>query len=138
MLTSPRIGKLSGSVYWPDGTTPFQGWAEVVLVLPGKNGGQDLWPRLSVFAGYPTIRLPLWTRVPIVDGAFDQGIGLWYNSDILPQGSQYAAYYYDATGTAVGSATSLFTIAAAATAAPQSITVSPTAGSTIPTPREVV
>ena len=129
---------MSGTVYWPDGVTLFNGTAQFVLVVPGENGLQTLWPRLTVDQGYPTVQVPLWTQARILDGVFDQGTALWYNGDIIPHGSTYAAYYYDASGVQVGGPTGLFSVTGATVTPPVSITVSPTAGVTIPTPLAVV
>lgn len=137
-MQQPRSGRLSGTVFWPDGTTLFNGYVAVASVLPVQNGiNAPEWARISILAGYPTLKLPLWTKIRIQDGVFDQGISLWYNEDMRPYGSTYVAYYYDDTGTSVGPVTGQFTIAAAATAIPQSITVTPEAGTTIPSPVEV-
>lgn len=134
---SLRSGKLAGTVYWPDGTTLFNGTAQVVLVVPGQNGAETLWPRLTVDQGYPTVQVPKWTQFKVRDGVFDQGTALWYNGDIVPHGSTYAARYYDSAGVLVGGPTGLFSVAEATVTPPVSITVSPTAGTIIPEPSVV-
>jgi hypothetical protein len=135
-----RSGKLSGTVYYADDVTLFNGYAAIALVVPGQNGEGAVWPRLTVISGYPTTTLPLWTKVPIRDGVFSQNESLWYNSDILPANSRYVAYYYDASGLRVGGPTTLFAVNAASVAPPQDVTIDPSIPSalrTVPEPVEV-
>lgn len=137
---SLRSSKLTGTVTYADGVTPFTGSIKIVLVVPGQNGEAALWPRLTVSNGYPTTTIPLWTSVKITNGSFSQAEGLWYNEDILPQNSRYAAYYYDAAGVQVGGPTSLFAAEGASTTPPTGITIDPSvpsASRTIPSPAEV-
>lgn len=96
-MTPARTSKLAGTVFWPDGTTRFNGHVDIVLMVPGIDGRTQLWPRLSIGQGYPSVEIPQWTRVKITDGVFDQGVALWYNSDIIPHNTKYVAHYYDSS-----------------------------------------
>lgn len=136
-VISPRVGKLTGLVSWPDGT-PFNGYAECALIVPGINGAETPWPRLTGPQGYPTQRLPLWTRIKITEGAFSQDTGLIYNDDIRPFSTRYVAFYYDSAGVQCGGPTPPFIIAGPQVEPNTVISVSPVFGEVIPTPAEVV
>lgn len=140
-MTPARTSKLAGTVFWPDGTTRFNGHVDIVLMVPGIDGRTQLWPRLSIGQGYPSVEIPQWTRVKITDGVFDQGVALWYNSDIIPHNTKYVAHYYDSSMTSVGRPSTVFEVSAASTVPPVEITKSPVAATdadSSPAPAEVI
>lgn len=133
-MSSPRVGTLTGSITWSDGTN-FNGFGVVGLVLP-TSGGTN-WPELSLEPGSPRQRLPLWSTIPIVDGAFNNQVGLWYNADIDPPNTTYVIYYYDTSLKQVGVPSGIadaFTISAAQTTPPVYTLTAPVAGTVVPTP----
>lgn len=92
-VTTPQTAHITGNVSWSNGTA-FDGYLLLGLGLPSDTNGA--WPSLSIGMGkYPTLRLPLWTVVPISQGAFDQATSVFFNSSIDPPGSKYGAYWYD-------------------------------------------
>lgn len=135
-MASPNIGKLTGTITWSDSSL-FNGYAVVGLVLPTSSG--TAWPELTLEPGSPRQRLPLWSTIPIINGEFNQQIGLWYNEDIDPPNSKYAIYYYDSAlrDPAVGvpvDFNDFFTISAATTTPPTYTLTAPIAGTVVPTP----
>lgn len=126
---------LSGTANWPDGS-PLTGYAILCLVLPGQNGATPVWPRLTTSAGYPSIQVPIWQRVPINSGVISGNV--WQNSALFPAGSQYAVRYYDSAGVNVGGDPVTFTANTSSVTLTPSISITPTAGSTIPATTEVV
>lgn len=138
---SLRSAKLSGTVYYLNGTTLFNGSLRIRLLPPGENGEGTIWPRLTVDQGYPTTEIPLWTTVPIKDGLYSQTEGLWWNSDIQPPNSTYVGYYVDSAGEPVSPVTAQFTASSTTVTPVTSINVNPTVPSVsreIPTLVEVV
>ena len=134
MATTPRIGKLTGTITWSDGS-PFNGFAEICLVLPVTSANAT-WPKLSVQQSTP-LEVPIWTRVPINGGLFEPSTGLWFNADLTPVGTKYAIYYYDLNGVLLGSPTGLFTISGELTTPPIYTLTVPQSGTAIPAPVEV-
>ena len=133
-MSSPRVGTLTGTITWSDGTN-FNGFGVVGLVLPTSSG--VAWPELSLEPGTPRQRLPLWSTIPIVEGTFNNQVGLWYNADINPPNTQYVIYYYDTSLKQVGIPSSIsdaFTISAAQTTPPTYTLTVPIAGTTVPVP----
>lgn len=133
-MSAPRIGKLNGEITWDDGSL-FNGFGVVGLVLP-TSGGVD-WPELTIEPNTPRQRLPLWATIPIVNGEFNNQVGLWFNADIDPPNTKYVIYYYDSSGKQVGVPTNsadFFTITAAETTPTMYTLVAPTAGTVVPNP----
>jgi hypothetical protein len=131
MATAPRTAKLSGSVAWSDASS-FNGFVLIGIAFPNISGTD--YATVALGNSLEKQRLPQWTRIPIVEGAFDQTSAVFYNADIEPPNTKYVGYYYDATGTRIGAATALFTV----TATPHAIEVPtltvPTAAVSAPTP----
>jgi len=96
-MPTPQTGKFSQSVtvQWTDGTN-FNGFLLAGIVPP--SDGVTAWTSVSMGDNYPAATLPVWARIPIVDGKFNASSGLFFNSDITPPGSKYVIYYYDSTG----------------------------------------
>lgn len=136
MPASPRVGKLTGTITWSDGSS-FNGFAVVGLVLPTSSG--TAWPELTLEPGSPRQRLPLWSTIPIINGAFNQQLGLWFNEDINPPNTKYIIYYYDTSlkTPAVGVPSGIgdaFTVTADPTTPPTYTLTAPIAGTAVPTP----
>lgn len=126
---------ITGTARWPDGSN-MNGYVAICLVLPGQNGTTPVWPRLTTSAGYPSIAVPIWQKVPIKDGVINGTV--WQNSALHPPGSQYAARYYDSTGVLVGGDPQTFTANTSSVTLTPDISITPTTGTTIPTPAEVI
>ena len=87
----PRAAQLStipATVQWQSGQN-FDGYVWMGLVLP--NG----YSQPTVVNSYIIQQFPVFTKVPIVNGAIDNTTGVFWNSDIDPPGTQYVAYYMD-------------------------------------------
>lgn len=132
-MAAPRTAKLSGTVTWSNGAN-FDGFIAIGVAVPTVSG--VAYPTISMDATFPPLNLPLWTFVPVKDGAIDQNTKLFFNADLEPPGCRYAAYWYDVNYKRIfpaGSA-SLFDI----TVDPFSITVPtlavPTTAVTAPVP----
>jgi hypothetical protein len=130
----PQIGKLTGTITWSDGSN-FNGFAVIGLVFPTSSGAA--WPELSLEPNSFRQRIPQWSVIPIVDGAFNSSVGLFYNENIDPPNTKYAIYYYDSSNKVVGSpsAPADFFIISAPTTTPTMYTLTvPIAGTAIPNP----
>lgn len=111
-VPAPRVALFSGNqqFFWNDvNTTPFNGFVLIALIPP-KIGAGTPWAQLDYGNLSPSIELPLWQRIPIIDGQLNSSCGLFLNTDIVPPGSTYVAWYYDSTGTQVAGPTSQFTV----------------------------
>ena len=108
----PRIALFDTNIQykWSDGTL-FNGFMLVEMLLP--SDGVTPWAEVDYGNLYPSIKLPLFQRIPIVDGALNDSCGLFYNSDVTPPGSQYLAWYYDASGRQIAGPTANFTVTSA-------------------------
>ena len=124
----------SVTVSWSNGDV-FNGFLLLGLVVPSSGGTS--WAELDLGGQAPAERIPLWTKVPIVNGKFDGTVGVLYTSSIAPPNTKYAAWYYDQTLTPprkIAGPSDLFTVTTA-TLTPPSLTLTvPTAGVTPPTP----
>ena len=114
-VPAPRVALFSGAqqFFWSDNTTPFSGFCLIGLILPQGGSPTTQWAEVDYGNLYPSIKLPLFQRIPIVDGALNDSCGLFYNSDVTPPGSQYLAWYYDATGRQIAGPTANFTVTSA-------------------------
>lgn len=83
---------------------------------------------------FPWQRLPLWVKIPILQGVFDSNSPLFYNDDIDPPETQYVAYFYDSAGKRRGTSSGLFTVTAATTTVTIPSLTAPTAAIIAPTP----
>lgn len=94
----------SATVYaWSDGTL-YNGFLLIQLISPSG------YTHCEYGNNYPSIRLPAWQRIPIVNGTANSGCGLFVNSSISPPGSLYNCYFYDATGTQIAGPSATFTV----------------------------
>ena len=97
MSVSPQNVRSAALTYGPtiDWSTGdhFNGYALLALCPPTSSGTN--WPTLGQVANNPQTRLPLWVRVPIINGRYDNAIKIIFNEDIDPPNTRYAAYFYD-------------------------------------------
>ncbi len=134
--TAPQYATLDQSVTitWSNGSA-FSGFLLIGLVVPTAGGTP--WAELDLGGQSPGERIPLWTRVPVVNGKFDNTVGVLYNSAIAPPNTQYACWYYDQSATPprqIAGPSTFFTVSSA-TLTPPSLTLTvPTLGVTAPTP----
>ena len=70
----------------------------------------------ATLAGYPLVRVPIFVKVPIIDGVIASDVRIWQNASLSPPGNSvlsttsYTLYWYDSTGTARnGSSVAYFT-----------------------------
>jgi hypothetical protein len=106
----PRYALCNGQqlFYWSDNATFFSGFILIELVPPAG------WTQVFYGNLYPALPLPKFQRIPILYGQMNTGCGVFYNEDLTPPGSNYIAWYYDATGTLVAGPTQPFTVSSGA------------------------
>lgn len=130
-MSTPQKAKLAGTVLWSTGET-YDGYALLLLALPGS------YAAVSMDGTFPRARIPTNTVVPITDGTYNQNVQLYFNSDIEPPNTQYAAYFYDLSWTRIAPsgtaalftiATDPYTLVAPTLTAPTSATTAPLPGS---------
>lgn len=133
MAQNPQAGKFSQSVtvQWTDGTN-FNGFLLAGIVPP--SNGVTAWTSVAMGDNYPAARLPVWARIPIVDGKYNASCALFYNDDMTPPGSEYVAYYYDATGRQIAGPTAQFTVSTDPFTPPSATLTAPSTTGTAPTP----
>ena len=90
----------------------FNGFVLIGLVDP--SDGVTPWSATAYGNLYPSLPLPTWSRVPIVNGVLNNSCGLFPNDQITPPGSAYIAYFYDATGRQIAGPSVTFTVAVGA------------------------
>ena len=136
MATStPQSASLSQSVtvLWSDGSL-FNGFILIGLVYP-TNGSQ--WAEVDLGGQAPGERLPQFTKVAIVNGKFDNSVGIVYTSSISPPNTQYVAWYYDQSTyppRQICGPTTFFTVNTGTVTPPTCTLTSPTAGTEPPSP----
>lgn len=124
----------AATITWSDGTL-FNGFLLLGLVVPSTSGIP--WAELDLGGQAPGERIPLFTKVPVVDGKFDTTVGVLYNSSIAPPETQYAAWYYDQSTyppRRIAGPSTLFTVTSTPFAPPALTLTIPTPGVSAPTP----
>lgn len=126
-MSELRVSKLAGTVQWDDGEN-FHGYAKFEVVMP-TDGAVVEWTELYQKPGdtMVPVELPQWSVIPIVDGAFNQTVGLAYNEDMVPHNTKYRATYYDHTLKEIAGPTSTFTVTTEETTPPVPTLPAPTA-----------
>ena len=121
------------TITWSDESL-FNGFLLLGLVVPTSGG--TAWAELDLGGETTNERLPIFTRVAVVDGKFDTTVGILYNSAITPPNSKYAAWYYDTSVPArqINGPSTLFSVSATPLTPPTLTFTVPTAGVTAPTP----
>ena len=123
-VLAPRVALFSNAqqFFWSGAPAiPFNGFALIGLVAP--SDGTTPWSIMDYGNLYPSIQLPVWQRIPIINGSLNNGCGCFLNSDITPPGSQYIVYYYDATGRQIAGPSSPFTVTTQNTFTPPILTL---------------
>lgn len=133
----PRTSKLKATpdVTWDNGDN-FNGFGIVVIVPPTVDAIS--WPSITIDPNSPSQRLPQTATIPIVDGVFNNSVGIFYNEDLDPPNSKYCIFYFDSGWNQVGvpaSASDFFVVNSAETNPPQYTLETPVAGTQIPTLR---
>lgn len=137
MATSiPQYATLSQSesITWSNGDL-FNGFLLLGLVVP--IGGSTAWAELDLGGQSPGERIPIFTRVPVVNGQFDNSVGVIYNSSIAPPNTKYACWYYDQSSNPprkIAGPSSLFTVSSSTLTPPALTLTVPTAGTVAPSP----
>jgi len=131
-MALPQVGKFDQSVtvQWSNGSN-FDGFILVGLVPPTNVTD---WAEIGISGYYPPQRVPVFARVPIVDGKFDSTAGLFFNADLEPPNTRYVAWYYDITRRQIAGPSSQFQVTADPFTPPSLTLTAPSAGSTNPTP----
>lgn len=135
MPTPPQSATLNQAttITWSDGDL-FNGFLLLGLVMP-RSG--DRWAEVDLGGQSPAERIPIFTRVPITDGKFDNTVGVLYTSSISPPHTQYAAWYYDASTyppREIAGPSTFFTVSTPTLTPPILTLTSPTPGNQPPTP----
>lgn len=135
--SSPRTAQLTSAanIAWSNGSL-FDGFALVGLAVPvDPDNSNAPWPQLMKGRGsFPFQRLPLWAKIPIIQGVFDSNSTLFFNADIDPPNTQYVAYFYDSANVRRGTSSGLFTVSADPTTVTIPTLTAPTAAGAPPTP----
>lgn len=133
-MPQPRTATFNQTtqVTWSDGSL-FNGFALVGLVVP-LDGTSTPYATVAMGDFYPQYRLPQFTVCPIINGVFNNSVGLYYNEDISPPNTQYAYWVYDVTGKRIAGPSALFSVSSSPVALPALTLTVPTVGSTPPTP----
>jgi hypothetical protein len=106
----------------------------VGVALPKTAGGLT-YPYMSKGNGsYPRQRLPLFCKIPIYYGNFDQNSRLWYSSDVEPPNTQYYGWIYDVNDNQIAPLAAPFTISAPNTPITIPTLTPPVLQNTPPTP----
>jgi len=108
----PIVVKFSTStqyVWTSPANTPFNGFALIELIPP--TDGTTAYSFCDYYNLGPSITLPNWSQIPVVNGYLDASSGLFANSQMVPPNSKYRFYWYDATGRQISGPSSNFTVA---------------------------
>jgi hypothetical protein len=132
MATAPRIGKFSPSatVQWGDGTL-FDGFLLVGFSRPTLSA-TEMEVRLGK-QGEPSEPLPRFFKIPIIDGAYSQYAGLFFNADLNPKTTKYYAWLYTGADLPVAGPSASFSVTSEVISAPSFTVPTPDEG-TSPTP----
>ena len=133
MASTPRVGKFpqTTTVAWSDGTK-FTGFAYIGLIDP-TYGTSDDATSTDWLMFYPQIKVPDRAIIPIVEGKYNNSLGLYYNADLTPPNSTYKMILYDSTKRAVTALSAAFSVTAdPISTLPAPTPTAPTAGSSFP------
>lgn len=109
MPSAPRQASIKSTsrVEWSDGS-PFNGFLLVGLALPTVSGYTYARTFLGN-TGKPQ-RIPLWTKIPIDTGVYDNAAKVFFNADLDPPNTRYSAWWYDHNNRQVAGPASLFEV----------------------------
>lgn len=127
--TLPRVALFStGHTFqWTSGQN-FNGFLLVNLLVPTRASGTFTWPSLDYGNQSSNLELPLFQKIPIVQGLLNNSCGLFLNADIVPPGSQYRCWYYDASGTVIAGPSSNFEVTSQEAITPPILTLTAPTG----------
>ncbi len=109
MAAAPKKAQLTSSrISWDSGEH-FDGHLVLGLAVPVPASGVAITFVLSDNAS-PSVRIPAWIRIPVVDGELSTEARVLNNADLEPPNSRYAAFWYDLTGRRVAGPSALFAV----------------------------
>jgi hypothetical protein len=97
-------------IIWSGGAK-FNGYVLLTMTRPGS------WPQVSLKDCSPPLRVPEQVKVPIREGKYDSGTGLWRTDSLVPPGVVYATAFYDdndrliAAGATIAPTVAVYTLA---------------------------
>lgn len=107
---APRVGKVSNNatVSWSDGSE-FNGYMLVGLSSPELSS--QTFPNVRYGnVGEPTETIPVFVKIPIKHGQFNQTVGVFFNEDLSPPNTLYYAWMYTNTDFQVAGPSSSFSV----------------------------
>lgn len=112
-VSPPRIATFAGqtTINWSDATTPFSGFFLFVLTQP--SDGTTPWAEINYGGISSELQLPLFTKIPVANGIPNTSSGVFYNTDIMPPGTNYKVYAYDQGNRQIAGPTAAFSITSA-------------------------
>lgn len=120
------------SVAWSDGTL-FNGFALIGYIPSTGTGGT--YTEIDYGHASPTEKLPQFAVIPVVEGVYNQSLGLYYSEDCSPPGMTYNLRMYDTTKRLITGPTAAFSVTTDPISTIPSFTLTvPTSGGTAPTP----
>lgn len=135
-MAEPRTATLTGTVSWSGGEL-FDGFVLIGLAQPSNSEGDYT---VTLDAAAMRQRIPIWTKIKIKDGVFDTAAKLYWNADIEPPNTKYAAYFYANPRKRVAplspSTPSLFTVASTEYAITVPTLTDPVASVSAPVPND--
>lgn len=135
MPTAPQAAMLvpsTGTVLWSNGE-PFDGYLVAGLALPTYSGG-TVYPYVTVEGAPAPLRIPQWSKIPVIEGVIDQGSQVLLNSSIQPPNSRYAFFWYDVTGRQVANDAVLYNVNTTTFTVPVPTLTAPTVAAAPPSP----
>jgi len=108
-VPTPQVILFNRSIQylWSDGT-PFNGYALIELIPP--TDGSSPWTYLSYYNLSPSVRLPIFQKVPITWGYLDASSGLFPTNQLVPSYSRYRYYMYDNSDHLIAGPSSNFSV----------------------------
>jgi hypothetical protein len=134
--TLPQVATLNQNtvVSWSNGDA-FNGYLLIGLVLP--QGGTTYWAEVDLGGQSPGERIPLFQRVAIVNGQFENNVGVIYTTSLSPPNTRYVCWYYDQSvypPRQIAGPSPVFTVTSTPLTPPSLTLTAPIIGSVIPDP----
>lgn len=105
----PRVALFDTSyVYQWSNSTNFNGFMLIEMLMP--SDGVTAWSEVVYGNVFPGLRLPLMQKIPIVDGQANGACGIFINADLVPPGSKYVVWFYDATERQIAGPSASFSV----------------------------
>lgn len=97
------IGRPDNTLTWNDGTL-FTGYVRVQMAFPtGYN-------QAFILSQHNEQMLPQDYVIPVYNGEINRSLGVWFNSEIAPFGTEYSWSAYDSTFARIAGPSALFTV----------------------------